>query len=785
VALAALFFLAATVVMTWPQAAHMNDALSDYGDAKLVARILQWDYHQTFRDPGNLFQLNFFHPARYVLAFSENLFGVSILGFPLLAAGASPLLNYNVLLLSGIFLSALSAWALARYVTGDALASVVAGLVYAFLPWRVSQLSHFQFQWGPFLCLALLFLLRLLDGGRRRDALLFGILFAWNLAANIHYGLFAGMLLVVVLVVERALRGPAVDRRIGAACVAAAIACVACLPLLLPYVRVSHLYGMSRGLSEIAAYSGRFTDFLSAGVKNAMYGAFSQRWLAPEGDFFPGLLPLVLAGVAIVRVRRVPPARPEAGLPRSRPAGRAAVRALDLFALLAAGLWAASLANPGLRIGRVGFGDASRVQVLLTLVVAARLSVAFPARSRYRDLADFLRQRRLEPRAVLLLFILVAGALIALGSNTPYYRFLVKAFGSVFRAIRAPSRGIVLFDLALGVLASWGLASLLKGRSALRRTAWTGVAVGLLACEYWSLPPDFYPTPPVGPPVYGWMASTSADVPGAFVEWPLGTIYDFEYVFRQAEHGKALVNGYSGFFPQPYAALQEAVDKRPIPDSVWPAMGALEASVLVYHSHEWRGFKVIAYADALDRALASGGLELVRSFAHGPGLDFVFVPAGASWKARVAAGAAPAAETRRLFDGAVGLLRRDVARLAPPFGVIHLPRDGQSVAPGFWAHGWALDDSGIAEVQVATELGPAGFASLSGAWPGLAEFYPRYPDAGVRSGYGFGIPDLPPGPHTLRVMLVGNDGGRTVMERSIVVEGKRATPSPIPKGPGS
>ena len=46
---------------------------------------------QTLRDPLNLYQLNFFHPARYVLAFSENLYGVAVFGFPLLAAGASAL----------------------------------------------------------------------------------------------------------------------------------------------------------------------------------------------------------------------------------------------------------------------------------------------------------------------------------------------------------------------------------------------------------------------------------------------------------------------------------------------------------------------------------------------------------------------------------------------------------------------------------------------------------------------------------------------------------------------
>ena len=144
-ALAAVFFLAVTVLMTWPQAAHLGDALTDVGDAKLNARILQWDFAQTLRDPLNLYQLNFFYPTRYVLAFSENLYGVAVFGFPALWSGASALFNYNLLLLLGMFLSAISAWALSREVTGDPIASVLAGLVFAFVPWRFSQLPHLRF----------------------------------------------------------------------------------------------------------------------------------------------------------------------------------------------------------------------------------------------------------------------------------------------------------------------------------------------------------------------------------------------------------------------------------------------------------------------------------------------------------------------------------------------------------------------------------------------------------------------------------------------------------------
>jgi hypothetical protein len=111
---AALFFLFATVLSLWPMAPRLSNGLPDLFDAKLTAWIFHWDFHQTFRDPLSLFDANIFHPARYALAFSENLYGAALFGFPLYAAGVSTLAAFNALFLLGVFLSGLSAWLLAR-----------------------------------------------------------------------------------------------------------------------------------------------------------------------------------------------------------------------------------------------------------------------------------------------------------------------------------------------------------------------------------------------------------------------------------------------------------------------------------------------------------------------------------------------------------------------------------------------------------------------------------------------------------------------------------------------
>jgi hypothetical protein len=772
---AAIFFLAVTVLMTWPQAAHLDDALTDLWDAKLNARILQWDFHQTFHDPLRLYQLNFFYPSRDVLAFSENLWGVSLFGFPLLAAGASPLANYNVLLLLGMFLSAWAAWALARDVTGDPISSAVAGLVFAFLPWRFSQLPHLQFQWAPFLCLTLLFLLRYLDGGRTRDAVLFAAAFAWNALCNVHYAFYGGILVAVALAVAM-LQGRGDRTRWVGTLVAATAGSLVFLPFALPYREASALYGMRRYWGEILAFSGRWTDFLSAGQRNRLYGPLTKAWRGPEGDFFPGLVPVLLAAFAVVRLRRAakrPETSPTPSSPRA-PGLRLVVRILDAVGviLVAAYVWAA--ARPGLEVGALRLRSPGRIAVWLTIVVIVRLTLAFPARARSRNLPGFFRSVGLDRTAVLLLVLGAVGVLYALGAHTPFYRFLFQTIRDVVGAFRSPARAIVLFDLSLAMLAAWGLALLLRGRPVRIRIAGTGVAVLLLIAEYRAFPLDpFYPTTAAAPPVYAWLART--EVPGAVVEWPFGLLYDFDYVFRQAQHGRPILNGYSGFFPQTFRDLQAALDQRPISESVFSQMGRLGAGLLVYHSHEGHGFRVQAYGDLLARVLDGGGLELVRSFPHEDGLDFVLVASGTPGVERLRDGASGAAATRSLFDDAVVRLRRDVTRLAPPFGVLEFPRDRQPVGPGFFAFGWALDDSGIDRIDIATDEGPAGQASYGGEWPGLDELYPQYPRARFAA-FGFSIPTLVPGEHRLVVTLVAKDGGTTTIERRFRIEAPGRAP---------
>ncbi len=94
--------------------------------------------------------------------------------------------------------------------------------------------------------------------------------------------------------------------------------------------------------------------------------------------------------------------------------------------------------------------------------------------------------------------------------------------------------------------------------------------------------------------------------------------------------------------------------------------------------------------------------------------------------------------------------------------------EGETVEAGAWAFGWALDDSGVARVTVSADGGPP-IPALSGRpHPGVANVYPGFPDA-ARAGFGFAVPGLPPGPHTLTVTILARDGGKTSLRRDIQI----------------
>src|SRR2546421_231468 len=295
-----LGFILLTALMTWPWVLHLRDAVADRGDPYMIAWTLWWDYHQTFHDPLHLFDANVFYPYKYTLAFSENDYGIALPCFPLFAAGLRALTVNSVATFLGFAFCGYGAFRLTRTLTGSNGAAWVAGIVFAFVPFRFHVLSHLHYLfagWIPLLLEALILFAR--ERSWRRAAWL-GAAFTMNALSCVSWFIMT----LVPLALTAALlvaRHPVLRRdrafwvRGGVALGASALVL---LPFLIPYYVVSVKYGLRWQPWEFALNSPSAINWLAAEGRNKLWHNFGAQ--IPGGHkLFPGLLAPLLALAAL------------------------------------------------------------------------------------------------------------------------------------------------------------------------------------------------------------------------------------------------------------------------------------------------------------------------------------------------------------------------------------------------------------------------------------------------------------------------------------------------------
>src|SRR5215207_2621057 len=116
---------------------------SDPGDPLLTASILSWNAtHMPWTEAW--YQFPIFHPTPHALALSEHLLGVSAIAAPVQWLTGNPVLAYNLIVLLSYPLCGLAMYGLVWRLTKSAPAAFLAGLAYAFAPYRASHLPHIQ-----------------------------------------------------------------------------------------------------------------------------------------------------------------------------------------------------------------------------------------------------------------------------------------------------------------------------------------------------------------------------------------------------------------------------------------------------------------------------------------------------------------------------------------------------------------------------------------------------------------------------------------------------------------
>jgi hypothetical protein len=607
---AAGVYLLIAIVMTWPLARGLGrDVASDLGDSLLNMWIIAWDAEQLkailtgdISRITTFFDANIFYPAPLTLAYSEHLIAQAVQIFPVYLVSGNPILCYNLLLLSTFALCGLGTFLLVRELTGNAAAAFLAGLLFAFAPYRFAQASHLQVlsvHWMPFVLYGFR---RYFDTGRRLAlAGAAAALVAQNLSCG-YYLLYFAPLAGVYVLWEIATRGLWRSSRTWAHLAAAALAVFACtLPFLLPYKQLRDSLGFARHPAEIVRFSADVYSYFTASASNRAWGDMVREFPRVEGDLFPGFVPLALAVAAVAGVlgRAFIAARSSGapGVSSSIPSKAAAV----LFASIA--IAHALLAILVLFTRRVGF-DVLLVEIRATNItrliaitlVTGTASVLLSRRGRTAALGLFR-----QPEAIFLLLAALAWWLSLGPSPRAYgrsldlwspYAFLLEHVPG-YEGLRVPARLAMVVTFALAVLGGLGAARLPRHR-------WiaTTILSLLFLLESQVLPfpvngvsplPEFATPearvyrPARAPRIYQDVAPAPPD--SVLLELPFGEPdYDARAVYYSTVHWKKLVNGYSGFFPPHYGRLTAILNAIARDDDIaWQALEEIGVTHVIVH----------------------------------------------------------------------------------------------------------------------------------------------------------------------------------------------------------
>jgi len=591
-AVAALAVL--TLVMTYPLVFHLSDRVaSDFRDPAYTMYALSWNV----RSAGNGFSpfadANIFYPHKGTLFYGDILPVESIIAAPVLVLTGNPVLAYNILFLLTFFLAGLGMYALVKNLTASRNAAFLAGLIFAFFPYRFAHISHLEILVIGWMPLCFLFIQRFFVKPTFRNLFGMAAFYVLQVGSCAYYGEFLTLFAAFMLLFFAWKSGFWRLSRFWASMIAfGAMSGAALFPYFYAFSAIHKKMLFVRALWESEFYSAELQHYIAVPPFNAVWGWLTGRLGAQEWQLFPGLIPVFLALVWFLRRR--------AGL---RPLSRRAVSGAKRKAYV---LWDVSNALLFIFCLYLGiFGgfevDAGLAKIsahnlknpVLFLLLSLILRALFDGRIR-RRVADFFQTATTAESFYL--FLMIASWLLSLG---PVIRLLGREiiggpylwlYNGVpgFKNLRVPSRFAVLTMIGLSVFAGWGVQSFLgRWKTARTRNSTAAVLGVLILVEFASLPLPLVSVPfKEGiPPIYAAVRKLPKDA--ALVELPMPVRDSEEHqeapaVYYSIFHRQRIVNGYSGYAPPGYRVVREATEQFPSTETFALLEGIGVSHVLVH-----------------------------------------------------------------------------------------------------------------------------------------------------------------------------------------------------------
>ncbi len=189
------------LLMHWPLPLHIgSDVPKDLGDPLPQAWQIAWGGHALQHQPFDYWQSNMYWPLENSLAFSDALVGYAPFG--MIGEGfEAAIARYDLLFLFAYALAFIGTYLLARELGVGRPAAAVAGVAYAYAPWRLEQDGHMHVISSGGIPLSLFLLVRGYRRGSARTIVAGWLVATWQLALGFTLGLMLAYLLAVLAVV--------------------------------------------------------------------------------------------------------------------------------------------------------------------------------------------------------------------------------------------------------------------------------------------------------------------------------------------------------------------------------------------------------------------------------------------------------------------------------------------------------------------------------------------------------------------------------------------------------
>jgi hypothetical protein len=513
-----VLYLLVAIAATWPLTPHLADSLPRGTEPVATVPLFNawtiwWNCHQISRLYQGYWDAPVFYPTEDAFALSEPM-PLTAAGLPVWAGSGNLVLTYNVLLLLALTLNGWSGYCLLRRMRVTTWLALLGGgmletLAFVFNEFGVFQLVPLFGILGTILALDAL--------ARRptvRRALGLGAWFAVAYGLCTYYGLFLAVALPLpaLWLLGRKLLRPRVAALLALSALAAGMLMA---PLVVAQWRVTHRHAMARPENLVRELSAHWADFAVAPWKPRLGWEGRTETARIHIRLSPGMFKYALAAVGVAwgvwhrRRRRW---------------------AVFLLLFLLAGLLLAM--GPHWRIGQVVPYDWVRAAV--------------PGIAEARNVFRF---------AVFFQIAVTALAAFGLQSLWEMSRHLTR--GGAFPAWRP--------RFAQSNQTSLGAAKMLQG-------AVVVLAIAAVV-ELWPWPQSLYQVPSQvkNEQWLDWLRThTPPHAVIACAPFPTGvTAEAYEpttvWMYWGAFHQRRMVNGYSGFFPDPFLQLKEAM--RTFPDA--------------------------------------------------------------------------------------------------------------------------------------------------------------------------------------------------------------------------